>query len=417
MDTDHYNVLKEIKTAIKDYEIVTGIKCYLINTRGKRVGDRNCYQRNTVCEYIQKFDHQGECIRDYLYRCLPTLDTEEACIYRCHYGMLNIAMPIMPDTDTVYFVSSGPFLKEPPNRHLIGNLTKKNSSLCGHDHYLYELLQTVPVLTNEQWQALSNTLQRTILPIVDNNLDRFKKNNNIARVFTYNLRRLSIRSQFRQEALILQKELEILVRNCKSDCITYYIDSLDLLLGESLKTVFKGHIFEVTKSKATSYLLALWNTANNTDLDMELIFDEKYKLIRNFLLINDRLSLNTMVLYITDRFKWMAIYGNANKNNRVILGAIECIYTNHGNVSMGEVAKYVSLSPSYFSTLFKKEMGRNYTEYLNKIKIEISKLLLYEDNSLTEIAHKLGFTDQSHYINVFKRYEYTSPSRWKSANF
>ncbi len=48
-------------------------------------------------------------------------------------------------------------------------------------------------------------------------------------------------------------------------------------------------------------------------------------------------------------------------------------------------------------------MGVSFSNYLNKIRIEQSKLLLKNtDSSIVEIAMEVGFEDQSYFSKVFK---------------
>ena len=53
--------------------------------------------------------------------------------------------------------------------------------------------------------------------------------------------------------------------------------------------------------------------------------------------------------------------------------------------------------------MYSKEVGVSFSNYLNKIRIEQSKLLLKNtDSSIVEIAMEVGFEDQSYFSKVFK---------------
>lgn len=417
MVTSSYSVLQDIKSSIKDYEIATGIKCYLLNNIGNRVGERSCYQCHKVCQFIEKFDSHNECVHDYLFSCKPTLDTEEPRFYRCPYGLVNIAIPVQPDPETTYFVSSGPILMDSPGNNVLTSFAKKNTDLYGYQDDLSHLVQEVPVLNQEKLQAVSNTLLKAVLPIVGSNLERFRKDSTLAKAILSSLRPLSREAgtlEFTKEVHLLQKELEVLIANSQEATGESRTKALDLLLNTRISEIFQCRIFETIKARAAAYILALWQAANNTDLDKEAIFGSGYELVLNFIQENrSRLELNNLVSAISERFKRLVIHGGQNRNNDIILSSMEFIRNNYSDISLSDVAVHVSLNPSYFSNLFKRETGQSYMEYLNKIRIEVSKQLLWQDMSLTEIAYRVGFTDQSHYINVFKKYENTSPSRWR----
>ncbi|MBQ7725428.1 MAG: helix-turn-helix transcriptional regulator [Lachnospiraceae bacterium] len=64
----------------------------------------------------------------------------------------------------------------------------------------------------------------------------------------------------------------------------------------------------------------------------------------------------------------------------------------------------MSLNPSYFSALFKKETGTNFSAYLLNVKMENARLLLRNSNlSLSDISAELGFESQSYFSKMFKK--------------
>lgn len=85
------------------------------------------------------------------------------------------------------------------------------------------------------------------------------------------------------------------------------------------------------------------------------------------------------------------------------------------DISMEDVSTVADLSYSYFSRIFKKEVGVNFNDYLNQIRIEKSKkILLSSDISLLEIAQKCGFKDQSYYSKAFKKVVGISPGKFRT---
>ena len=83
-------------------------------------------------------------------------------------------------------------------------------------------------------------------------------------------------------------------------------------------------------------------------------------------------------------------------------------------LTLEEVAAYVHLHPSYFSTLFKSSTGSSFKEYLNMVRIEESKRLLSNtDYSIIDIAVAVGFEDQSYFSKVFKKYTGLTPKQFR----
>lgn len=87
------------------------------------------------------------------------------------------------------------------------------------------------------------------------------------------------------------------------------------------------------------------------------------------------------------------------------------------NISLDDVAQYLNINKSYLSSLFKKETGKTFTQYLNNIRIERSKELLLEDkNSVLDVALAVGFSNQNYYNIMFKRLTGLTPLEYRNKN-
>ena len=90
----------------------------------------------------------------------------------------------------------------------------------------------------------------------------------------------------------------------------------------------------------------------------------------------------------------------------------------HQMVGMREMAALCHLSPSYFSKLFLREVGENFTDWVNRRKIAWAKELLREGGtSITAIGTELGYMDTSYFIKVFKKFEGITPLVYRQHKF
>ncbi len=79
-----------------------------------------------------------------------------------------------------------------------------------------------------------------------------------------------------------------------------------------------------------------------------------------------------------------------------------------------EVADYVHLNPEYFTKLFKKETGMNIKDYIVDCKIALAKDLLTTSNlPVNMVATEVGYSNFSHFTQIFKRAEHMTPSEYR----
>ena len=79
-----------------------------------------------------------------------------------------------------------------------------------------------------------------------------------------------------------------------------------------------------------------------------------------------------------------------------------------------DLAEKTELNPCYLATLFKKETGKTFGNYLTDIRIETSKALLTKtDYSFTQIACSLAFCSQSHFTKIFRQRTGYTPKQYR----
>jgi YesN/AraC family two-component response regulator len=83
-------------------------------------------------------------------------------------------------------------------------------------------------------------------------------------------------------------------------------------------------------------------------------------------------------------------------------------------ISLDEISKASGVSSPYFSSIFKEEMGENFSSYLNRLRIGRAMLLLTETiKPLHVIAGQCGFEDQSWFSKIFKNLTGVSPGKYR----
>lgn len=83
-------------------------------------------------------------------------------------------------------------------------------------------------------------------------------------------------------------------------------------------------------------------------------------------------------------------------------------------VDIDALSKAMFVSRTHLAVKFKKETGMTLTDFVLKEKVEEGKRLLsYTDKPISAIAAYLGFSSQSHFANVFRKYANSSPNEYR----
>ena len=87
-------------------------------------------------------------------------------------------------------------------------------------------------------------------------------------------------------------------------------------------------------------------------------------------------------------------------------------------LTLEQLAARASLSPYYFTRLFKKETGFTPHEYLIAIRINAAKFLLKNvpATSIKEVCFRTGFSNESSFCTTFKKWVGSTPSEYRQSS-
>lgn len=85
------------------------------------------------------------------------------------------------------------------------------------------------------------------------------------------------------------------------------------------------------------------------------------------------------------------------------------------SLSLKEISEGLHINPAYVSREFSKYFNNlSFGEYIRKLRIEKAIEQLHNTSySLSEIAYLTGFSDQSHFTRIFKKYTGKNPSGYR----
>lgn len=84
-------------------------------------------------------------------------------------------------------------------------------------------------------------------------------------------------------------------------------------------------------------------------------------------------------------------------------------------ISLNTIAAEVGMSPSYFSSIFSKEMGKTFVEYLIEIRMDRAKeLLMCSSMKTSEIGYEVGYKDPHYFSYIFKKTQNCTPKEFRA---
>jgi len=85
------------------------------------------------------------------------------------------------------------------------------------------------------------------------------------------------------------------------------------------------------------------------------------------------------------------------------------------DLTLAGLARELGMSKFHLSRRFKEAMGVTFRSYLLRTRLERAKVLLSStEDSITEVAHTVGFGDLPRFDKLFKRYAGLTPSAYRA---
>lgn len=108
----------------------------------------------------------------------------------------------------------------------------------------------------------------------------------------------------------------------------------------------------------------------------------------------------------------------SSNQNQLVDQAVDYIRQNFAKegLSLQEVAEQVHVSTTYLSTIFKKRMGVNFSDFLTETRMKAAmEWLAREDMRTYEVAERVGYSNPQYFSVSFKKHTGMTPSEFRQS--
>lgn len=391
----------------------TGLAIQLIDSSGMLV--MSFGQSTSYCAILKKtvFD-KNECFQLHMKAGQRAQTLGESYIFSCHANLNHIAFPLISRGELLGSVIIGPFLMDTPDSTLVSDLAERHHLSAALVMDLYDELKEMTVMPPVKVNQLKKLVDHLLSPLLPGErallMQTQQKMSQQARI-NETIQIYKEQKPAKSAAFFYEKEKELLAK-VSSGTVTEVKALLNELIGYVLFS--EGGQLETVRIRAIELTTLLSRVAIGGGAKTDSI----YKLNSQYLsLLYQEQSLDNLCMLMQEVLEGFmsAMFSEQDKGNPYIRKALRYMSDNYSeHLELSQVAEYVQLSPSYFSSLFHQIVGVSFREQLCRIRVEESKrLLLNKQYTLADIAISMGFPDQSYYCKVFKRIVGVTPGKYR----
>jgi len=429
MLTTDRELMQKAEKILIDYNQATGSCICIYDSALKpsfpgRCGTE-CSPENKICRYCRNFNNTDKggypCHEMHTNAIKEANKKGGAHIYKCGLGLVFWTSPIYTDGIFSGAIRGSGFLNE--KKKTVDFFLNANDTfvMCNNEisnEELKERIESMPEADGEKVQSLAEMMQVCAESLSSGNEDyhqiirrRTQQQEAIAKVTE------KLKAQYGENpnnpGYPLEKEKLLLATLRKGDT-----DDAKKTLVELLAILFFSNPGQIKYVQLRAIELVVLisrievNPAKSGNLSMEMN-TLNLRMIQAAKTIEE---ITDILHLVVDRISDSITSFHGIPHAAALRKAENFIMENFTRkISLKEIADVAGLSPPYFSTIFKEEMGENLSKYLNRQRVEkASRLLLETEMSLAEIASCCCFEDQSWFSKIFKAYTGISPGKYRN---
>ena len=410
---------KKIQTTMAIYHQTTGIPCILINEEGKTLHVEG--QRRAYCHRLETLADGGMmCQVAHHQSSLQSNTLGEAYISYCPAGLIYFTVAISSGSLFKGALIAGPVHMSEPDDYEVFQAVNRYHIPESETEDLVRRYMAIPIISPVDARhhlQLMTILAKDIMSENRSEMEKKKAFFDEQRVISESIQSLKGEQgdwplQHQEYPIHLEKRLSsAIIKGDEAGAKKILNDILGFIFYK-----YRGDNRRI-KAIALELVVVISRAAVDGGARYEDVTKVSQEITMNSFQTDD---IEALCLWLMDALERVILFvfpmDVAHQDQLGILRKAVIYMNQHlqQDLSLEEVAEHVNLSPTYFSRLFSHDMKMTYIEYLTKIRVEESKKYLVDrEQSISDIAMRLGFSDQSYFSKVFKKVEGITPGKYR----
>ena len=164
-------------------------------------------------------------------------------------------------------------------------------------------------------------------------------------------------------------------------------------------------------------ITCLLKVARGAELETEAVFGSGFSGLMKVTDFDSPEALRDWCLDRCLRIQTLIRNRRTDSAGRTVEKAKDYILSHYGDsdLSVEALCRHLHLSPTYFSTLFKRETGMSFTAYVTVVRMDAAADALRNTEEKTYlVARRCGYEDPNYFSYVFKRHFGVTPTKYRA---